>query len=52
VNHPQVEMRRARSVAISGASATLVHLDGEPFGSLPVRIALQPACLLVAAAVQ
>jgi len=52
VNHPQVEMRRARSVAISGASATLVHLDGEPFGGLPVRIELQPGCLLVAAAVQ
>jgi diacylglycerol kinase (ATP) len=52
VNHPQVEMRRARAVTISGTSATLVHLDGEPFGSLPVRIELQPAALLVAAAVQ
>jgi diacylglycerol kinase (ATP) len=52
VHHPQVEMRRARSVAISGEPATLVHLDGEPFGSLPVHIELRPACLLVAAPVQ
>ncbi len=52
VNHPQVEMRRARSVEISGTPDTRVHLDGEPFGGLPVRIELQPASLLVAAPVQ
>jgi len=52
VNHPQVEMRRGHSLAISGDPATLVHLDGEPFGGLPVRIELHPARLIVAAPVQ
>ena len=49
VRHPQVELRRGRSVVISGDAGTLVHLDGEPFGSLPVQIELHAARLTVAA---
>ena len=52
INHAQVEMRRGRSVTISGDPATLVHLDGEPFGGLPLSIDLHPARLIVAAPVQ
>ena len=49
VRHPQVELRRGRSVAISGDAGTLVHLDGEPFGGLPLRVELHAARLTVAA---
>ena len=49
VHHPQVELRRGRSVAIAGDEGTLVHLDGEPFGRLPLRVELYAARLTVAA---
>jgi YegS/Rv2252/BmrU family lipid kinase len=49
VAHAQVDMLRGRSVAIDGDRATLVHLDGEPFGRLPLRVELHPSRLLVAA---
>jgi len=49
VAHPKVDMLRGRSVSIDGDRATLVHLDGEPFGHLPLRVDLHPARLLVAA---
>jgi diacylglycerol kinase (ATP) len=52
VRHPQIELRRGRSVAISGDADTLVHLDGEPFGGLPLRIELQAARLTVAASLR
>lgn len=48
VAHPQVELVQARSLSIEGDARTLVHLDGEPFGGLPVRIAIQRARLSVA----
>ena len=48
VGHPKVEFIRARSVRFSGDDGTLVHLDGEPFGAIPVDIRLQPAALRVA----
>ena len=48
VHHPQVAVARATSVAIEGDPGTLVHLDGEPFGGLPLRIELAPGRLLVA----
>jgi diacylglycerol kinase family enzyme len=41
---------RARSVRIDGDAGTLVHLDGEPFGGLPVTVHLQPAALHVTTA--
>jgi diacylglycerol kinase (ATP) len=49
VNHPAVELLRARSVGLEGERGTLVHLDGEPFGALPLRIEIDPLALLVAA---
>jgi YegS/Rv2252/BmrU family lipid kinase len=48
VNHPQVEMRRGRSISVTGDPATLVHLDGEPFGGLPLRVDVHPSCLTIA----
>lgn len=47
-NHPAVEMRRGRTVEIDGDDHTLVHLDGEPFGTLPVRVEMHRAVLNVA----
>jgi diacylglycerol kinase (ATP) len=49
VHHPRVTMRRGRIVTISGDPSTLIHLDGEPFGGLPVRITVHDAALTVAA---
>lgn len=48
VGHPKVEFHRARSVRFEGDDDTLVHLDGEPFGALPVTIGLQERVLQVA----
>lgn len=49
VNHRQVDMHRGSSVDIEGNAATLVHLDGEPFGGLPLRVELHPGRITVAA---
>jgi len=49
VNHPQVEVQRGRSVSITGDPATLVHLDGEPFGGLPVSVEVHAGRLTIAA---
>ncbi len=49
VSHPAVEFVRARSVILEGDDQTRVHLDGEPFGSIPVRVELVHAALDVAA---
>jgi diacylglycerol kinase (ATP) len=48
VGHPKVEFLRARTVRFDGDPGTLAHLDGEPFGSLPLTVTLQPAALHVA----
>jgi diacylglycerol kinase (ATP) len=48
VRHPAVSMLRARSVLVEGDALTRVHLDGEPFGGLPLEVALEPAALTVA----
>ncbi|HLE58218.1 MAG TPA: diacylglycerol kinase family protein [Candidatus Limnocylindria bacterium] len=50
VGHPKVEFMRARSLRIDGDAGTLVHLDGEPFGALPVTVHLQPGALHVTTA--
>jgi diacylglycerol kinase (ATP) len=52
VRHPQVDLLQGRTVAIGGDSSTLVHLDGEPFGGLPVSIDVHPGRLTVAVAVR
>jgi diacylglycerol kinase (ATP) len=48
VRHPKVELRRARQVRIESDAATRTHLDGEPFGSLPLRVTVHPAAAEVA----
>jgi diacylglycerol kinase (ATP) len=50
VGHPKVEFVRARSVRFDGEDGTLVHLDGEPYGAIPVRIDVLPKALHVAVA--
>lgn len=48
VGHPAVEFIRARSATIKGDAGTLAHLDGEPFGSLPLRVEVVPMALEIA----
>ncbi len=48
VEHPAVEMRTGSLIEVEGDSGTRVHLDGEPFGGLPLRVALSPRALEVA----
>jgi diacylglycerol kinase (ATP) len=48
VGHPKVEFLRARSLRIEGDTDTRVHLDGEPFGFLPLEITVEAAALHVA----
>lgn len=49
VRHPQVTTFTGRTVEVDGDAATRVHLDGEPFGSLPLRVALVHGALHIAA---
>ena len=49
VNHPLVEMTKVRELRIEGEAGTRVHLDGEPFGMLPVDISVRQAAVAVAA---
>lgn len=46
--NPKVELLRARSVRIEADEPTSVHLDGEPFGELPVTVTIAPGALRVA----
>lgn len=48
VNHPKVRIARVRSIRVEGEPGTRVHLDGEPFGRLPVEIGAEPGALRVA----
>jgi diacylglycerol kinase (ATP) len=48
VRHSAVSLHRARSIEIEGDGATSAHLDGEPFGTLPLRVGIIPAALEVA----
>ncbi len=48
VGHPKVEFLRVRSVTFSGDAGTLAHLDGEPFGALPVAVSVLPGAVHVA----
>ncbi|HUF07139.1 MAG TPA: diacylglycerol kinase family protein [Candidatus Binatia bacterium] len=51
VRHPSVTMLAGQTIAIEGDGATRAHLDGEPFGTLPLDIRIVPSSLVVAAAV-
>lgn len=48
-HHPQVSMQVGREIVVEGDAATRVHLDGEPFGSLPLRFSIHAGALEVAA---
>jgi diacylglycerol kinase (ATP) len=50
VRHPAVSTHTATTIEIDGTSATRVHLDGEPFGTLPLAVQLVPGAIEVAAA--
>jgi diacylglycerol kinase (ATP) len=50
VNNPKVEIVHARSLRIEGDEAARVHLDGEPFGTVPVEVSLLPGAISVAVA--
>jgi len=49
VRNPAISMHRARRVEISGDGPTHAHLDGEPFGTLPLGVELRQRVLEVAA---
>jgi diacylglycerol kinase (ATP) len=49
VGNPAVSVHRARRVEISGEGTTHAHLDGEPFGTIPLTVEIRAACLDVAA---
>lgn len=48
VAHAAVSMRTARSVEIDGDGTSTVHLDGEPFGGLPLHVSVEPQRVAVA----
>jgi diacylglycerol kinase (ATP) len=48
VRHPQVSLLQGRSIGVDGDGGTRVHLDGEPFGSLPLRVSVHAGSLNVA----
>jgi YegS/Rv2252/BmrU family lipid kinase len=51
LRNPKVEIVPARSLRIEGDDATRVHLDGEPFGNVPVEVTLMPGAIRIAAGV-
>lgn len=48
LKNPKVEIVHARDVRIEGGPTTRVHLDGEPFGSVPVDVTLFPGAVRMA----
>ena len=48
VRHPAVSLHRARIIQIEGKGATSAHLDGEPFGTLPLHVEIRPGALEMA----
>ena len=38
IRHPQVDVARGAHLVVDSAVATRIHLDGEPFGSLPLEV--------------
>jgi len=49
IRHPAVTMHEGVRLRIEGAPETRIHLDGEPFGGLPLDVELHSAALRVAA---
>ena len=50
LRNPKVEIVRARTVRIEGPSSARAHLDGEPFGQLPIEVTMLPGAVSVARA--
>jgi len=50
VRNPAVSTHTARTIEIDGVAGTRIHLDGEPFGALPLRVSISPHALSVAVA--
>ena len=50
VRNPKVRFYRSRWIMIEGDEPTRVHLDGEPWGTLPIRVEALPAAIEVAVA--
>jgi diacylglycerol kinase (ATP) len=48
VNHPAVSMRSGTIVEAEGDGDTRIHLDGEPFGALPLQVTISHRALAVA----
>lgn len=48
VKHPKVTMARVRSMRIEAQPGVKVHLDGEPFGELPIELSVQPGAIELA----
>jgi diacylglycerol kinase (ATP) len=48
VRNPAVSVHTTRTIHIEGDPATLTHLDGEPFGTLPLEVRIAPGVLSVA----
>ena len=46
--HEAVTMHAGRTISIDGADSTRVHLDGEPFGTLPLMVVLEAGRVRVA----
>jgi len=51
VDHPAVSMHAGTELSIDGDDATRIHLDGEPFGGLPLHVTIARGALRVAAPV-
>jgi diacylglycerol kinase (ATP) len=49
LRHPAVTMYAGAELQIEGDAGTRIHLDGEPFGALPLEITLRAGALRVAA---
>jgi diacylglycerol kinase (ATP) len=48
VRHPLVSMFRVARIDVDGDPAVRIHLDGEPFGRLPLSVVVEPGRLEVA----
>ena len=49
VRNPAVSMHTARTIRMEGDAVTRIHLDGEPFGTLPLEVWIAPGVLSVSA---
>ena len=48
VRHPRVSTHTGRNVELDGHATTKIHLDGEPFGGLPLSVSIVAGALEVA----